>query len=49
MASPCCCGLEGVDFIDDKAGKPEGINHFIGRQSIAAFGNSDGDLLPAAL
>jgi phosphoserine phosphatase len=32
-----------VAFIDDKAGKPVGINQFIGRRPIAAFGNSDGD------
>jgi phosphoserine phosphatase len=32
-----------VDFIDDKKGKPVGINKFIGRRPIAAFGNSDGD------
>jgi phosphoserine phosphatase len=32
-----------VNFIDDKAGKPVGINSFIGRRPIAAFGNSDGD------
>jgi phosphoserine phosphatase len=32
-----------IDFIDDKAGKPVGINKFIGRRPIAAFGNSDGD------
>ena len=32
------------DFIDDGAGKPVGINRFIGRRPIAAFGNSDGDL-----
>lgn len=32
-----------VDFIDDKAGKPVGINAHIGRRPIAAFGNSDGD------
>ena len=30
-------------FVDDKAGKPVGINEFIGRRPIAAFGNSDGD------
>ena len=36
--------LPEVDFIDDKAGKPVGINTFIGRRPIAAFGNSDGDL-----
>ena len=33
-----------LNFIDDKAGKPVGINEFIGRRPIAAFGNSDGDL-----
>jgi phosphoserine phosphatase len=33
-----------IDFIDDKAGKPVGINQHIGRRPIAAFGNSDGDL-----
>jgi len=32
-----------LDFIDDKTGKPIGINTFIGRRPIAAFGNSDGD------
>jgi hypothetical protein len=33
-----------MNFIDDKAGKPIGINEYIGRRPIAAFGNSDGDL-----
>lgn len=32
-----------INFIDDKEGKPVGINQFIGRRPIAAFGNSDGD------
>ena len=32
-----------LDFIDDKTGKPVGINSHIGRRPIAAFGNSDGD------
>jgi hypothetical protein len=32
-----------LNFIDDKAGKPVGINSHIGRRPIAAFGNSDGD------
>ncbi len=32
-----------IDFIDDKAGKPEGIHSHIGKRPIAAFGNSDGD------
>lgn len=30
-------------FLNDKGGKPEGINLVIGRRPIAAFGNSDGD------
>ena len=30
-------------FIDDHAGKAIGINLFIGKRPIAAFGNSDGD------
>jgi len=33
-----------VNFIDDGAGKPVGINQHIGQRPIAAFGNSDGDL-----
>ena len=33
-----------VEFVDDGPGKPIGINRFIGRQPIFAFGNSDGDL-----
>jgi phosphoglycolate phosphatase-like HAD superfamily hydrolase len=36
--------LPAIDFIDDKDGKPIGIQKFIGRRPIAAFGNSDGDL-----
>jgi hypothetical protein len=36
--------LPELNFIDDKAGKPVGINQYIGRRPIAAFGNSDGDL-----
>ncbi|MDI1283953.1 MAG: HAD family hydrolase [Reyranella sp.] len=32
-----------VEFIDDGPGKPVGINHFIGRRPVFAFGNSDGD------
>lgn len=34
----------GINFVDDKAGKPVGIHRFIGRRPILAFGNSDGDL-----
>jgi len=32
-----------VEFIDDGPGKPAGINRFIGRRPVFAFGNSDGD------
>ena len=32
-----------VEFVDDGPGKAEGINRFIGRRPIFAFGNSDGD------
>jgi hypothetical protein len=35
--------LPQVLFIDDKAGKPEGIQSFIGQRPIFAFGNSTGD------
>jgi len=35
--------LEEVNFIDDGPGKPIGINQYIGRRPVAAFGNSDGD------
>ena len=41
---PVLVRLPEVDFIDDKEGKPVGINSHIGRRPIAAFGNSDGDL-----
>jgi phosphoglycolate phosphatase-like HAD superfamily hydrolase len=33
-----------IEFVDDGPGKPVGINRFIGRRPILAFGNSDGDL-----
>ena len=41
--TPVIVRLPEIDFIDDKAGKPVGINKFIGKRPIAAFGNSDGD------
>ena len=41
---PTLFRLPEVDFIDDKGGKPVGINEHVGRRAIAAFGNSDGDL-----
>ena len=41
---PVLFRLPEINFIDDKVGKPIGINQYIGRRPIAAFGNSDGDL-----
>jgi phosphoglycolate phosphatase-like HAD superfamily hydrolase len=41
---PVLVKLPEVQFVDDKEGKPAGIQTFIGRRPIAAFGNSDGDL-----
>jgi phosphoserine phosphatase len=35
--------LPQIDFVNDKAGKPENIEALLGRRPIAAFGNSDGD------
>lgn len=40
---PVLARLGEIDFIDDKAGKPVGIQKHIGRRPIIAFGNSDGD------
>jgi phosphoglycolate phosphatase-like HAD superfamily hydrolase len=36
--------LPAIDAVNDKDGKVIGIQKFIGRRPIAAFGNSDGDL-----
>jgi hypothetical protein len=41
---PVLVRLPEIDFIDDKAGKPVGINSHIGRRPLLASGNSDGDL-----
>ena len=41
---PVLLRLPEINFVDDKAGKPVGIQMHIGRRPIAAFGNSDGDL-----
>lgn len=41
---PVIVKLPAVDFVNDKAGKPIGIQKFIGRRPIFGFGNSDGDL-----
>jgi len=36
--------LAKIDLVDDKEGKPVGINRYIGRKPVFAAGNSDGDL-----
>jgi phosphoglycolate phosphatase-like HAD superfamily hydrolase len=41
--NPVIVKLPQIDFIDDGPGKPAGIQKFIGRRPILAFGNSDGD------
>jgi phosphoglycolate phosphatase-like HAD superfamily hydrolase len=41
---PSLVKLAQNEFVDDGPGKPVGINRFIGRRPIFAFGNSDGDL-----
>jgi hypothetical protein len=41
--TPVLMRLPEVDFVDDKAGKPVGINSHIGRRPVMAFGNSAGD------
>lgn len=40
---PVLMKLPEINLVDDKAGKPVGIQQHIGRRPIAAFGNSDGD------
>jgi phosphoglycolate phosphatase-like HAD superfamily hydrolase len=40
---PVLMRLPAINFIDDKEGKPVGINMYIGKRPVAAFGNSDGD------
>ncbi len=42
-SEPVLVRLAEIDFIDDKAGKPVGIQSHIGRRPIFAAGNSDGD------
>jgi len=41
---PVIMKLPEINFIDDKEGKPVGIQQHIGRRPVMAFGNSDGDL-----
>ncbi|OJW19814.1 MAG: haloacid dehalogenase [Planctomycetales bacterium 71-10] len=40
---PALVRLPEIDAINDGPGKPPGIQKFIGRRPILAFGNSDGD------
>ncbi|SIO04471.1 HAD family hydrolase [Algoriphagus halophilus] len=42
--NPIIKRIPKIDFIDDKEGKPIGINRFIGKKPVFASGNSDGDL-----
>ncbi|WP_223034835.1 HAD family hydrolase [Hanstruepera marina] len=42
--NPVIKRLPKIDFIDDKVGKPVGINKHIGKKPVFASGNSDGDL-----
>jgi hypothetical protein len=41
--TPTLMRIPKANFVDDKAGKPVGIQRFIGQRPILAFGNSDGD------
>jgi hypothetical protein len=40
---PVIFKLPGIEFVDDKVGKPVGIDSRIGKRPIFAAGNSDGD------
>ncbi len=40
---PVLVKLPAINFVDDKEGKPVGIQMNVGKRPIAAFGNSDGD------
>ncbi len=42
-AKPVLVRLPELNFINDKSGKPVGIQQHIGRRSTATFGNPDGD------
>ena len=46
---PVLVRLPELNFNDDKADKPVGINQHIGRRPIAAFGNSVGDQADAGI
>jgi phosphoglycolate phosphatase-like HAD superfamily hydrolase len=41
---PVIIRMPEIEFINDKEGKPLGINRFIGRKPVFVSGNSDGDL-----
>ncbi len=41
--TPVIMRLPELNFLDDGPGKPVGIDNYIGKRPIAAFGNSDGD------
>ncbi|WP_050028430.1 HAD family hydrolase [Verrucomicrobium sp. BvORR034] len=41
---PVLVKLPEIELVDDKEGKPVGIQSHIGRRPLMAFGNSDGDL-----
>lgn len=41
---PVLLKLPEIELVDDKEGKPAGIQSHIGRRPLMAFGNSDGDL-----
>jgi phosphoglycolate phosphatase-like HAD superfamily hydrolase len=41
--TPVLVKSAAVELIDDGPGKPAGIDRFIGRRPVLAFGNSDGD------
>ncbi len=40
---PVVVKVSELEFVNDKAGKPVGIQQHIGRRPVLAFGNSDGD------
>src|SRR5262245_6478781 len=40
---PVLMKVGDVEFVGDGGGKPIGINRFVGRRPVFAFGNSDGD------
>ena len=42
-ATPTILKTEQPELVDDHAGKPVGIQRFLGRRPVMAFGNSDGD------